>query len=207
MPLSSLLLVGGGALAGLSLGLVGYWLILRSNQRHAKGLLVAAERDAAQVRARAKDDAEKNKAAALVEGRMGNIRLQEGADKEAARRREEMDRAERRLEERERAAGRRSEDLDRQAKSVTDRQSDLGKKEFALESRSKEVDALVHEQRARLERIAGLTLEEARKEFFQRVEDEARAQAAAIGRDLDDDSAGRGRAHSGDDSGRGCPAE
>jgi ribonuclease Y len=42
------------------------------------------------------------------------------------------------------------------------------------------------EQRIKLERIAGLTSEEARREILQHVEDEARGQAAALVRDIKD---------------------
>ena len=43
---------------------------------------------------------------------------------------------------------------------------------------------MAQEQRAKLERIAGLTAEDARREILQRVEDEARTQAAALVRDI-----------------------
>ena len=184
MRFVDLLLALGGALAGLVLGLVGYSLLLKSKHKHGKGLVEAAERDAAGVLSRARDEAEKTKAAAIVDGKMETLKLREDVDREVARRREELDRAERRIEERERTVGRRSDELDRQTKGLTDRQADLSKKELSLEGKTKEVDALVHEQRARLERVAGLTVEDARRELFQRIEDEARAQAAAIARDI-----------------------
>jgi ribonuclease Y len=184
MPLEQVLLAGGGVLVGLIAGLVGYSLILRTKERDAKGLLAAAQRDAEAALGRARDEAEKQKAALVVDGKMEALRLREEVDRELARRREDLERAERRIEERERSTARRSEELDRQTKSVSDRQAELGRKELTLEARTKEVDSLIHEQRSRLERIAGLTVEEARREFFQRVEDEARAQAAAIARDI-----------------------
>jgi ribonuclease Y len=184
MPLEQVLLAGGGVLVGLIAGLVGYSLILRTKERDAKGLLAAAQRDAEAALGRARDEAEKQKAALVVDGKMEALRLREEVDRELARRREDLERAERRIEERERSPARRSEELDRQTKSVSDRQAELGRKELTLEARTKEVDSLIHEQRSRLERIAGLTVEEARREFFQRVEDEARAQAAAIARDI-----------------------
>jgi ribonucrease Y len=186
MPFAQWLLAGGGALAGLFAGFFGYSLILRARRRDAKGLIATAEQESGALVSRARDEAEKTRAAAVVDGKMEALKLREEVERELARRREDLERAERRIEERERAAARRSEELDRQTKSVSDRQADLGRKELSLEARTKEADALVHEQRTRLERIAGLSLEDARKEFFQRIEDEARAQAAAIARDIKD---------------------
>ena len=179
-----LLLVGGGALGGVLLALLGYTLILRSRQRHAAALVQAARQDAQGLIAKARDEADKAKAAAVVDGKMEALRLREEVEREVARRREDVERTERRLEERDRAFARRGEELDHQAKSVAGQQSSLAQKELTLEARTKEVDALVHEQRTRLERIAGLSAEDAKREVLQRVEDEARAQAAALGRDI-----------------------
>jgi ribonuclease Y len=184
MPFVELLLAGGGVLVGLIVGIVVYSLILKSKQKDAKGLIAAAERDAERLASEARLDAEKAKAALIVDGKMEALKLREEVDRELGRRREDLERAERRMEERERASSRRTEELDRQTKGLADRQTDLGRKELTLEGKTKEVDALIHEQRTRLERIAGLTLEDARKEFFQRVEDEARAQASALVRDI-----------------------
>ena len=180
------LLAGGGAVAGIVLALVGYTVVLRSKKRHAAGLIEAAQRDASQFFTKAKDEADKARAAAVVEGKMEALKLREEVDRDSARRREEIDRTERRLEERERGVTKRNEEVDRQAKSVSGQQGALAQKELTLEARTKEIDALVHEQRQRLERVAGLSVEEARREFFQRVEDEARAQAAALARDIKD---------------------
>jgi Domain of unknown function (DUF3552). len=60
----------------------------------------------------------------------------------------------------------------------------VAQRELALRTKETEVDRLVQEQRTRLERVAGLTAEEAKREILQRVEDEARGQAAALARDI-----------------------
>ncbi len=184
MSILDLLLAGGGALAGIVVTFVGYTAFLRSRKRHAAGLIEAAERDARQLSSRAKDDAEKARAAAVVEGKMEALKLREDAERDLGRRREEAERSQRGVEEKERAVARRNEELDRQAKSVAGQQSALAQKELSLEGKTKEIDALIHEQRQRLEKVAGLSVEEARREFLQRVEDEARAQASALARDI-----------------------
>jgi ribonuclease Y len=170
--------------AGFVVALLGYSAVLRSKKRDVAGVLAAAEQEAKLLGGRAREDAEKAKAAAVVEGKMEALKLREEAERDVTRRREEIDRTERRLEERDRATGRRGEELDRQSKAVSGQQSALAQRELSLEAKTKEIDALIHEQRQRLERIAGLTAEEARREFLQRVEDEARAQAAALARDI-----------------------
>ncbi|MGE0553739.1 MAG: ribonuclease Y [Gemmatimonadales bacterium] len=174
----------GGALAGIVLTLIVSTLYLRSKGRHAAGLIEGAERRAAELGKQATEQAESAKAAALVEARMETLKLREEGDRDLARRREEADRAERRLEDRERSLEKRNEELERQGRSLAGQQSTLAQKELGIEATRKEIDALLHEQRARLERVAGLSAEEARRELLQRVEDEARADAAALARDI-----------------------
>lgn len=186
MSILEWLLAGGGVVAGIVLALVGYTVVLRSKKRDVAGLVATAERDASQFVTKARDEAGKARSAALVEGKMEALKLREEFDRDLGRRREEIDRTERRLEERERGVTKRNEELDRQSKAVSGQQGALAQKELTLEARTKEIDALVHEQRQRLERVAGLTVEQARREFIQRVEDEARAQAAALARDIKD---------------------
>ncbi|MEZ4586094.1 MAG: ribonuclease Y [Gemmatimonadales bacterium] len=174
----------GGALAGIVVTLIVTTLHLRSKGRHAAGLIEGAERRSAELGKQAAEQAESAKAAALVEARMETLKLREEGDRDLARRREEADRVERRLEDRERSLEKKNEELERQGRSLAGQQSALAQKELGIESTRKEVDALIHEQRARLERVAGLSAEEARREFLQRVEDEARSDAAALSRDI-----------------------
>ncbi len=184
MGLNDLLLMGGAALAGVLLTALTFVLVLRSRQKTADNLIEVAKREASQTLGRARADAETAKAAALVEGKMEALKLREDVERDLGRRREEADRSERRLEERDRGLTRRNEEVERQAKTLATQQGALNQKELSVDGRLKEIDALVHEQRARLERIAGLSVEEARREFLQRVEDEARAHAAALARDI-----------------------
>ncbi|MEO8451101.1 MAG: Rnase Y domain-containing protein, partial [Gemmatimonadota bacterium] len=184
MTPTDLLPWGLGALAGIALALIGSSFYLRGRRRNAAAILEQAREEAKSALTRAQDDAEKAKAAAVVEGKIDALRLREDVEREVARRREEADRGERRLEERERNLTKRSDEVDRQAKSVAGQQSAISQRELSLDGKHKEVDALIHEQRSRLERIAGLSAEEAKREFLQRVEDEARTQAAALARDI-----------------------
>ncbi len=115
---------------------------------------------------------------------METLKLREELDREIQRRREEWERLERRAEERSRGQDRKLEEIDARERSLDKREETLGQKEQALRAREGEADRLAQEQRAKLERIAGLTAEDARREILQRVEDEARGQAQALARDI-----------------------
>jgi len=174
----------GGLVAGVLLAVIGSTLYLRASRRNAAALLADAESKALTTLKAAAHDSEQAKAAATLEGKMEVLRLREEAERELARRREESDRAERRAEEREKGLARRGEQLDQQEKALTGRMQGVERQEVAVKVKETEIEVLVREQHVRLERVAGLTTEEAKRELLKRVEDEARAQAAALGRDI-----------------------
>ncbi len=184
MTPTDLLPILGGLVAGILLTLIGSTLYLRARRRTGAALLADAAEKAAATLDRAARDADQAKSAAVLEGKMEALRLREEGERELARRREEADRAERRAEEREKGFTRRSEQLDQQEKSLTGRVQGLERQESGLKTREGQIDELIREQHARLERVAGLTAEDARRELLQKVEDEARSQAAALGREI-----------------------
>jgi ribonuclease Y len=184
MTPTDLLPVLGGLAAGVLLALIGSSLYLRARRRNASALLAdAVTRAAAQLK-QAAGEAEQAKAASVLEGKMEALRLREEGDRELSRRREEADRSDRRVEEREKSVAKRVEQLEQQEKVLVGRSHALEQQEAAAKARDAECDELIRQQHVRLERIAGLTKEDARRELLQRVEDEARAQAAALARDI-----------------------
>jgi len=181
----TVLLAGlGGLVAGVLVAFILSRLYLRARRRDAATLVADAESKALATLNAAAHEGEQAKAAALLEGKMEVLRHREDAERELVRRREEAERTERRSEERERELSRRSEQLAQQEKAQAGKVDSLAQKEGALTVREERIEGLIQEQQARLERIAGLTSEEARRELLKRVEDETRAQAAALGRDI-----------------------
>ncbi len=174
----------GGIAAGLIVA-VGFLLFYtRGQRRNATGYLASARRDAEKVLADAAREAESAKSAAVLAGKMETIRIRDELDKEMQRRRAEVERVERRVEERDRALERRLEQVQAQERTFGSRESSLEQRDKELQLREGEAESLVREERQKLERVAGLTADEARRELMQRVEDEARGQAAALTREI-----------------------
>jgi ribonuclease Y len=174
----------GGLVAGVLVAVIATSLYLRARRSTAALILSEAETKAASAMKRAAQDAEQAKAAAVLEGKMEVLRLREEGDRDLSRRREDADRAERRAEEREKGFSKRGEQLEQQEKSVAGRLSGIERQELSIKVREAEIEVLVREQHSRLERVAGLTAEEAKRELLQKVEDEARAQAGALAREI-----------------------
>jgi ribonucrease Y len=195
MSQSLVLTLAGGVAAGLMVALILYLANQRTQRRSATGILATAHAEAERVRAEAGRDAERlrgeagreaeaAKSAATLAGKMETLKLREDLDREMQRRREETDRTERRAEDRARQLERKLEEVEKQERDFARREQALAQREIDLRAHESEHERLVQEQRTRLERIAGLTAEDARREIMQRVEDEARGQAAALARDI-----------------------
>lgn len=173
-----------GLAAGLIVAALFFFLYSRAQRKNAGQTLSAAKVQAETLVSDAALRASEARNQIVLEGKMEILRLREDLDKEAQRRREEWERFERRAEERDKALERQMESVRKQESGFTSRESGLTQRESKLKEREQETDKLVAEQRQKLERIAGLTAEEARREVLQRVEDEARSQAQALGRDI-----------------------
>jgi ribonucrease Y len=185
--LQSLLLpMLAGVAAGLAAALAFILVYTRSQRRSGSSILAVARVEAERLRNDSLREAESAKSDLLLTAKMETLKLREDLDREIQRRREEWERLERRAEERARGQERKLEEIEGRERSAVHREETLTQREQTLRSREGEADRLAQEQRAKLERIAGLTTEEARREMLQRVEDEARGQAAALVREIKD---------------------
>jgi ribonuclease Y len=182
--MNPLVIVAEGVAAGALVAMLVIWNYNRVQRRRGGGLLAEAEAEAARTRAEAQREAENVRNAAELQGRVETLKLREELEREVQRRREECDRAERRVEDRGRTLERKLEEAAGQERQLRVQEQTFAQRELDLRTREAEIDRLVQEQQVRLERVAGLSAAEARREILQRVEDEARTQAAALVRDI-----------------------
>ncbi|HEX6091053.1 MAG TPA: ribonuclease Y [Gemmatimonadales bacterium] len=173
-----------GLAAGLLAALIFMALYSRRQRTAATGILAEAKAEAERLRTDAARQAESLRAESTLAAKELALKAREDADRELQRRREEFDRLERRTEERGRVLDRKLEEVAVREREFTRREDTCAKREEELRAREAAVERLTQEQRTKLERIAGLTAEEARREILQRVEDEARSQASALARDI-----------------------
>jgi ribonuclease Y len=127
---------------------------------------------------RAEEEAENLRRAGELAGREEGFRLREAWEGEEGRRREELERSERRIEERSDAMDRQFERLSDRETDLEERAGDLAEREKHVSSLEVEVERTLTESRARLEKLAGMSAEEAKRTLTEAMEDEARADAA-----------------------------
>jgi ribonuclease Y len=91
-------------------------------------------------------------------------------DKEANQRNQKMQSYENKLKQRELTLNQQNDELQKKSKEVESQRINLGKQQEKL-------DAIINEQRSKLETISGLTTEEARESLIESLKDEAKTQA------------------------------
>jgi len=185
----------GGVLVGVVAGILVWNSILSAKKRSAKALVTIAEQQAADVRSGADRYATDTRGSAerqvgiererqLVVAREEALAIKQDAVKEASRRRDELDQAERRLANREAGMGETQERIRADERGLEQRRSELAKQAAAATALHEELQRGHKELQSRLERIASMTADEAAREIRQQVEDEARTQAAAQAREI-----------------------
>lgn len=173
-----------GLAAGLVAASVIFVLYSRLQRQSAARTLAAAHQEAEALVAEAATRATEARNQLVLEGKMETLRLREDLDREAQHRREEWERFERRAEERDTSLERKLEEVRKQELGFGQREATLGRREETIRQRETEIERSAGEVSQRLERVAGLTAEEARREVLQRAEDESRSAAQALAREI-----------------------
>ncbi len=156
----AIILVG---ILALAVGaLVGFNLRLRIN----KAQLAAAERSAARILS----DAQTKQKEILLEAKEEAIRTRAQIETELRERRGELQHSEQRLTQKE-------ESLDRKIEALERRTEALSEQEKALGTVRQELQDLHQKQIAEIERVSGLSSQEAREILLSEVEKEARTDA------------------------------
>jgi ribonucrease Y len=137
-----------------------------------------AEETSKRIIGEAEREADTMRKSAVVSGKEELIRLREAWELEARKRREEVEREEKRIQEREAVLDRKFDVLEQRDKEIGKRASELGRKEKIVATREEELEKIIAEERRRLEQLAGMSAQEAKAEIVQRLEEEARADAA-----------------------------
>ena len=166
-------LAGGVVILALGL-LIGY--AYRKNVAEAK--VAKAEDAVKQLFEEAKLKAADIKKEMVLEAKEEAFKTRSEAERENRERRAELQRTERRLFQRE-------ESLDKKMEGLEQREKALARRESGVEQAEADIAALHEQQLAELERISGLTMEDARDILMENAEREARHDAALLVRDIE----------------------
>lgn len=155
-------------------GVAGYLV----RKRLAEAVIGSAEEEAKRILQEAGKDAESLKREALVEAKEEIHKLRADVEREGRERRSELQQFERRLMQKEEA-------LDRKSDSLEKKEEALQRRERESEQLRTEIEATLDAQRKELERLSGLTAEEARELILKTVEDEVKHETAIMIREIE----------------------
>ena len=157
--------VGGGA---------GY--VLRKNV--AEGKLASAEEKASRMIKEAEETIEAKKKESLMEAKDEIHRLRSDMERENKERRNDLQRQERRLVQKE-------ENLDRKIDAFEKKEENLTVKESKLNAAQEKIDALYQRQLQELERLSGLSSEDAKQELLAAVRDDVQHDTAVMIKEME----------------------
>jgi ribonuclease Y len=180
------------AVAALVAGAVGFFAGKSVTDSRTQARLVAAkataEDEAARIRTAAQQEAESLRKAEVLKGREEAIRAREEWEREEAKRRDEVDRTERRLQERTEALDRKFHLLDERGEAMERRAQQLGVREKEVDAQGAELQGRILEVQHRLEALAGLNADEARRQLMHDMEEQAKAAAAQRIREIKEEA-------------------
>ena len=117
----------------------------------------------------------------LLEAKEENQKLRAEADKEIKERRSELTRQERRLDQKE-------SNLDQKTDNLEKKEQTLNQKIKNLERKEQEITEIKQQQVAELERISGLTHDEAKEILLEEIKSEARVDAAIMVKEIEQEA-------------------
>ena len=144
----------------------------------AESKLKSAENEAKQIIEMAKVEAENNKKEEIFKAKEEILNARKDLDDEIRERRGEVQGQERRLIQKE-------ENLERKLEMADRKERDLAKREEELESKKAEIKDIIDKQMAELQRISGLSSEEAKKKLLSELEKTMTVEKAAVIRDFE----------------------
>ncbi|GAB4318354.1 MAG: ribonuclease Y [Candidatus Zixiibacteriota bacterium] len=161
------------------------WLLARKIGRDK---ISRADETAAQIIREAEKEAEIKKKEALLEAKDEWYKQKVNFEREIQVKRSELQKEEKALSERDEELNRRVDMVQTKEREVINREKALTVKERALRGREGELDRLISDQNRQLERIAGMSTEEAKRQLMDNLEGQVRKEAALRAKEILDEA-------------------
>lgn len=165
-------------IAAVVVGVIAWFVSAANQQNRFQKTVGSAEEKSREIIDEALKTAESKKREALLEAKEENLKAKNELDKEIKERRSELSRMEKRTVNKEEALDRKTEALER-------REASLNQKEESLNKKHAKADELTAQATQELERISGMTSEQAKEFLFKSVEDEVKLDTAKMIKELD----------------------
>ena len=124
----------------------------------------------------------------IMEARDNAERERKEAEKEIREKKSEIQNTEKRLNQREDNLDRKMDSLDKKERDLQQKEKNIDNREKTIEQKIAEVDQIKNEQKTILEKLSGLTREEAKERLVKEMVDEAKRDAAILGQRIEQET-------------------
>lgn len=169
---------------GIALGIV-LSIIFRHSLKTQR---LALEKEKKNIVDEAKKSADAIKKEAALEAKDLVYQAKSETEKEIKERRHEINQLERRLRQKEEALERKFDQVEKREHDINRREKEFNSRERSLQEKENQYTQLIKEQITVLERVAGISVEEARQELIRRVEEETRFEIAKFAKRIEDEA-------------------
>jgi ribonucrease Y len=168
-------------LAGIIVGYIIKQLFSAKKIRSSESL-------AARIVEEAKKESETIKKESLLQAKENLLKMRGDFDRETKDRKTELDGLEKRIRSKEENLDKRIDQLAQKETNIEGREKSLTTREGAIEEKHRKLDETLAEQKEKLEKIAGISSEEAKKILIQSMESDAKRDAAATVRKIEEEA-------------------
>ena len=173
---NGIVIVAGVLLAGLA-GFGLAWVLAR---RIGKQSLLHSKEEAGRILVEAEKEAAIRQKEAVLEAREEWLKVKSGFDKEMEGKRKDLDQYEKRLEDKNSTIQKKVDFLETREKDLGGREKGLHAREKGITIREEEIEKIINVQNEKLQKIAQMTPEEAKRQLMDNMIGEAKVEAAAL---------------------------
>jgi ribonuclease Y len=168
--------------------LLGAVVVLLLKRKDGSRRAVEAQEEARAVIAKAREEGEKIKREATLEAREKDLARQNEFEAQNREKQRKLNETERRLLSKEENLERRFQSMERKEKDFSQKERRLTQKEKDLEVEETKIAAAIKKAVEELERVSGMTQDEAKAMLIKRIEDEAKLEAIATVRRIEEEA-------------------
>ena len=161
------------------------WML---NSQVGKQSIASAEKQAKKIIEEAEREANNIKKEKLLEVKDEWFKKKQAFEQEVTTKKNNLQNYERQIKIREEALDKKTDVLEKKERQIQDLEAKLNEKISEFEQKSNQLNAIIEEQTHKLEKIAGLTQEEAKKMLIENLITEAKAESAQIIKQIRDDA-------------------
>jgi ribonucrease Y len=169
-------------------GLVAGLVFALISQAKIKNKTIEIEQAKAKALDEAQREAESLKKEAHVEAKDIVYQAKAEAEKEVRERRSELNHLDKRLRQKEESFDKKFEQIERREQELNRREKDYTSKERAIQEKDNTFNSLIKEQTELLQKISGLSSEEAKQELLRKIEEESRFEGAKLAKKIEDEA-------------------